>query len=166
MTEVFDGQVTIRNAGGTEERIILSGEGSEVSIKGGAQVARLRLKDRTGAHSMMIDGENSSINGFNGGRISLRDADNKPRLIFDGANGNLNVQGPAGCQVVTKRDIDAASVAIGTNFGLRITNPNGSPRVNISQNGQVEIFDSAGNLTFKVNPETSDVSIKDQIIQL
>ena len=48
MTEVFDGQVTIRNAGGTEERIILSGEGSEVSIKGGAQVARLRLKDRTG----------------------------------------------------------------------------------------------------------------------
>ena len=166
MAEVFDGQVTIRNATGTEERIVLSGEGSELSVKEGAQVARLRLKDRAGNDGIVIDGENSQIEGYNGGGISLRDAANNTRLNFDGSNGTLGVQGPAGSSVVSQRDTDDARVSLGTNFGLLIVNPDGSKRVGISQAGSVEIYDSAGNLTFKVNPETGDVSIKGSIIQL
>ncbi|WP_299988100.1 hypothetical protein [uncultured Ruegeria sp.] len=76
MSQVYDGQVTIRNATGTEERIVLSGEGSEISVKGGAQVSRLKLKKRNGDDGIVIDGENSKIEGFNSGGINLRDANN------------------------------------------------------------------------------------------
>ncbi|MEZ5752069.1 MAG: hypothetical protein R3D60_08905 [Paracoccaceae bacterium] len=166
MTTLINGSLEVRDSSGTQQRFLIDGDGATMTISPGPQTARVVLMDRAGDTRLVLDGENASIEGNKGGNITLRDG-TRTRLSFDGSNGFLHLGGATDSVLNLVRDGDNMHIGLGTGGGFRITQPDGiTPRVVIQPFGQVEIYDTNGALTFKINPETGDVSLRGRLVQL
>lgn len=143
-------------------RIVITGSNSEITIESAAQNARLRMIDKNGDETFVLDGENSSLQGNKGGSIDLRDG-TKTRLSSDGGNGNLGVKGVTGSLISASSDADDASAAIGPLIGVIVRDDAGVIRCKIHPGGNIETYDSSGNLTIKLDSGTGDIRLKGSV---